>query len=220
MCMKIDATPIKFVRGQIWFVNEPREVTEKLRNEGSTVINGSRPYIVINVNEELGIVTCCPLTSNTTTLYKSPYDIVFTNTQNVSSYEESRICVSQITTKSFVDFHNYMYSLPFEAIDILMRNISACLGIENSFLFFNKAKETTSKDNAKESKKDATDTRKAEAKYKKADWPLKTKEDGVKFLEKFGDVPGKEGASLFGASKATFYTWRWKATRLANDTGC
>lgn len=204
MCMVINANPVKFVRGQVWFVNENPEITKILRTEGSTVINGSRPYVVISVNERQEIVTCCPLTSNVVSLYKSPYDIVYKNPEYVSEYEESRICVSQITSKPFVEFTSYMYSLSSEAIDILMQNVRDCLGVSNEPIPVKTEEDTPENGNYFHMPK-----------YDRSEWPLKTKEDAEKFLAEFGEMNGKKASTLLGISKPTFYTLRWKANKLA-----
>ena len=212
MCMVINANPVKFVRGQVWFVNENPEITKILRTEGSTVINGSRPYVVISVNERQEIVTCCPLTSNVVSLYKSPYDIVYKNPEYVSEYEESRICVSQITSKPFVEFTSYMYSLSSEAIDILMKNIRDCLGVSNVLNTI--AKSAPIPVNIEEDTPGNENYYRV-PKYDRSEWPLKTKEDAEKFLAEFGEMNGKKASTLLGVSKPTFYTLRWKANKLA-----
>lgn len=208
MCMVINANPVKFVRGQVWFVNENPEITKILRTEGSTVINGSRPYVVVSVNERQEIVTCCPLTSNVVSLYKSPYDIVYKNPEYVSEYEESRICVSQITSKPFVEFTSYMYSLSSESIDILMQSVRDCLGVSNAPIPVETEEDTPENGNYF-----------SVPKYDRSEWPLKTKEDAEKFLAEFGEMNGKKASTLLGISKPAFYTLRWKANKLAFGKG-
>lgn len=221
MCKKIDVKPVKFATGQIWFVHEDTEITEHLRKEGSTVINGSRPYVIIGVNPTLEIVTCCPLTSNTTTLYKDENDIVFSNPKQVSDYYESRICISQITTKSFNNFTKYMYSISTESMNEVKNSICNYLGIdilpkvETKVVNKEKSvvKESKKADKETDDKIEVPDPNNRK-KYDIRDFPLITKDDAIKFLDIFGEMNCKKASELLGVSCQTLYNRRYKARKL------
>ena len=214
MCKKIEAKPMKFATGQIWFVQEDSSVTEHLRKEGSTVINGSRPYLILRVNPLLKVVTCCPLTSNTTTMYKDENDIVFFNPENVSDYYESRICISQITTKSFNDFSKYMYSVSVECMKEVMSSVCSYLGIDVSESKVTAKEELVVKDSKTPEKKIDIPDPNNRQKYDIKDYPMHTKEDALKFLDKFGSMNGKKASELLGVTRNTIYNMKYKARKL------
>lgn len=130
MC-KISLNAVKFMRGQVWFVREDDTVTKALRDAGSRVINGSRPYLVVNVVND-NLVTVCPLTTNLNEQHTGGNDIVFDHVANVTGggYSSSRIIISQIQTKNTSELERYLYSFDQESIDIIMRHVYSQLGMD------------------------------------------------------------------------------------------
>lgn len=122
MCKKVALNKSKFVKGQVWMVEENSDVTRLLREDGSHVINGTRPYVIIKCNGNT--CTCLPMTTNVTNDRQSENDILIgASPENGVMVPESRIVMS-LTTKSNNFFTKYMYTFDEDAIGYIMASVN------------------------------------------------------------------------------------------------
>lgn len=237
MC-KISLNAVKFMRGQVWFVREDENITKALRDAGSRVINGSRPYLVVNVVND-NLVTVCPLTTNLNEQHTGGNDIVFDHVANVTGggYSSSRIIISQIQTKNTNELERYLYSFDQESIDIIMRHVYKQLGLEPY----------TKNDDDNEPKEDDKDVEIGEpiknvsskpmpsakkviptealakleirlkGKLKRSDALFRTKEEALCYLAEYGDKPAKEVAEHFSITPTQAYNWKHTAKNKAME---
>lgn len=237
MC-KISLNAVKFMRGQVWFVREDDTVTKALRDAGSRVINGSRPYLVVNVVND-NLVTVCPLTTNLNEQHTGGNDIVFDHVANVTGggYSSSRIIISQIQTKNTSELERYLYSFDQESIDIIMRHVYNQLGLG----------QYTKNDDANEPEEDDQDVEieepinpvavkplhsakkvlptdtlakleiRLKGKLKRSDALFRTKEEALCYLAEYGDKPAKKVAEHFSITPSQAYNWKHAAKNKATE---
>lgn len=212
MCKVYELKFQKFIRGQVWFLTEEPDVTKVLRDHGSNVTNGSRPYFIIGQNG--GHVTCMPMTTNVQRECHTEYDVVFTTTDT-----QSRIMVSQICTKSVDDFSKYLYTFDKESIDIVMASVAKFLGI--SVTASSEKEEVKNKIDLtalyQQEKRPATqEERNLMDEFKDR---IKRREPGCKkpifqsvdeakvFLKLYGDMPLQAVTGVFGGTTMRCYHW-------------
>ena len=237
MC-KISLNAVKYLRGQVWYVREDESVTKALRDAGSRVINGSRPYLIVNVVNN-NLVTVCPLTTNLNEQFTSGNDIVFDHIADVTGggYSSSRIIISQIQTKNAHELERYLYSFDQVSIDIIMQHVYRQLGIE----------QYTKDDDCNEPKEDDRDIETEEpvkqvaskpvactkkvlptetlskleirlkGKLKRSDALFRTKEEALCYLAEYGDKPAKEVANHFSITPSKAYNWKHTAKNKASE---
>ena len=226
MCEKFSFGVQKIQRGQVWYIDEPEDVTKVLRENGSKALNGRRPYFIVNVNGLM--VNCVPLTTNTVASDARSDDIIFSNpTQQI----ESRLVVSQITTKGVNEFAKYLYTFDEDAIKEIMSRIKRSLFGEKDTVQFPKEKN----DILKEEEPEPTQTAeiktlpgeleqfelrlkqyfKKSANMRKAEPMFKTQREAIIFLENYADKGSDELCTLFGVDKPVVYRMRTKAKKVA-----
>lgn len=230
MCEKFSFGVQKIRRGQVWYVDEPEEVTKVLRENGSKALNGRRPYFVVNVNGLM--VNCVPLTTNTVASDARSDDIIFSNpTQQI----ESRLVVSQITTKGTNEFSKYLYTFDEDAIIEIMSRIKRSLFGEKDTVQFPKEKN----DILKEEELKPTQTAGVKtlpdeleqfelrlkqyfmksANMRKTEPMFRTQREAIIFLENYADKGSDELCTLFGVDKPIVYRMRTKAKEAAYRRG-
>lgn len=122
MCKMMDFGKTRFVRGQVWVVEEDPDVTQKLRDDGSRVINGTRPYLVLKTNGD--VTTCLPLTTNVINERQSQNDIFVSAVSNLGINDNDSRIVMSPTTKSNNHFIKYMYTFDEEAMNYITAAVS------------------------------------------------------------------------------------------------
>ena len=226
MCEKFSFGVQKIQRGQVWYVDEPEDVTKVLRENGSKALNGRRPYFVVNVNGLM--VNCVPLTTNTVASDARSDDIIFSNpTQQI----ESRLVVSQITTKGTNEFSKYLYTFDDDAIKEIMSRIKRSLFNEKDSIQFPKEKN----DILEEEEPEPTQTAGVKtlpneleqfelhlkqyfmksANKRKAEPMFRTQREAIIFLENYANKGSDELCALFGVNKPIVYRMRTKAKEAA-----
>ena len=226
MCEKFSFGVQKIRRGQVWYVDEPEEVTKVLRENGSKALNGRRPYFIVNVNGLM--VNCVPLTTNTVASDARSDDIIFSNpTQQI----ESRLVVSQITTKGTNEFSKYLYTFDEDAIKEIMSRIKRSLFNEKDTTQFPKEKnDIIEKEEPKPTQTAGVKTLPDELKQfelrlkqyfmksanmRKTEPMFRTQREAIIFLENYADKGSDELCTLFGVDKPVVYRMRTKAKEAA-----
>lgn len=219
-----------FATGQVWLVEEPQEITNALRNQGSTVINGTRPYVIIK--HYGGHITCAPLTTNANKSEYTDHDIVF-----VKGDITSRIILSQIQTKDIKFFAKYYYTFSPESIEVIMQETKRYFGfVSNDTAEEIKGetmekKEITNNDNKTVEK--SVSTCKVEPKvipedeeekliYRLKNRKVKTREalfrnkqEAITFLNMYDKLGNAKIVSMLGVTTQCAYNWKHKAKNIA-----
>lgn len=230
MCEKKTFGIQKVQRGQVWYIEEAEEVTRVLREHGSKALNGTRPYFVVKVTGNMAAVV--PMTTNTLGSNR-PEDIVFENPINGT---ESRLVVSQITTKGISEFGDYFYTFDEKSIDIIMDRIKTAIFGEVTekkepvVASITESKPIDTKEEVKESPKAEIlflpdEVSQFEMRLKryfsmppmkrKKEGMFRTQREGLIFMEKYCDRPVDELAKTFGIDKPAVYRMRTKAREAA-----
>lgn len=119
--------PQKFVRGQVWIVDESPEVTEAKISSGDRTQSYRRPYLIMTRQEDLNtwypIINCYPITTNTRVMNDS--DIVIQNHYG----EDVKVICAQLTSRDVKDFVNYMYTMPDDIMQKIDEITANRLGI-------------------------------------------------------------------------------------------
>ena len=223
MCKVYDLKWNKYKRGQVWVVQEDPEITKALREHGSTVINGTRPYFVVGAN---GChVTCIPMTTNTTRDIHADDDIVFR-----SDDSESRLICSQICTKSTNDFVKYMYTFDEEAIQIIMKSIANFLGMD---IFENASVSTetqktdpttlsskTPRNKVRFCSKEDTEIvnkwyARVSTRTNKRDKIFESDKEAIAFCNKYNHIRNEDLANMLGGSVCVAKQWKANARKIA-----
>lgn len=228
MCEKFSFGVQKIQRGQVWYVDEPEEVTKVLRENGSKALNGRRPYFIVNVNGLM--VNCIPLTTNTIGSDARSDDIIFSNP---TQQTESRLVISQITTKGVNEFSKYLYTFDEDAIKEIMSRIKKSLFGEKDTVQFPKEKNDIpeEKDEAKQetmvSDKSILPDEltqfeirlknyfKLSPSKRKSEPMFRTQREALIFMNEYCDRPSSELCETFGTDKPTVYRMRTKAKEVA-----
>lgn len=216
--------------GQVWMVEEPQEITTALRNQGSTVLNGTRPYVVL---KHYGChIVCVPLTTNSTKTNFTDHDIVFTKGDVTS-----RIALTEIQTKDAKFFTKYYYTFSPESMNEIMNSITDFLGWPASKGFFQEKSKTISEEHG-EVKEDPSPQHALSQEVKKTipsdlvsqvnlrlskHAPhaklFRTKDEALAWLECWDDQKMKDIAEYFDIPVSTAYTWRRIARQTAYVVG-
>jgi chlorite dismutase len=234
MCEKMTFGIQKVQRGQVWYIEEAEEVTKVLREHGSKALNGTRPYFVVKVTGNMAAVI--PMTTNTLGSNR-PEDIVFENPINGT---ESRLVISQITTKGINEFGDYFYTFDEKSIDIIMNRIKTAIfgemmeKKEPAVVSITESKPTDIKEEVKETPKaeipflpdEVSQFEMRLRKYfsmppmkRKKESMFRTQREGLIFMEKYCDRPVEELTKTFGVDKPTVYRMRSKAKEAAYKKG-
>lgn len=114
----------KYRRGQVWYLEEPAEETERKLAQGCHLEAKSRPWLIVSIDEanhHASILNVVPLSLSADT--SKVYHVGFMNDFS----KINSICVEQITTKSMKDF-NERGTYKFTVTDEVMQRVSAALG--------------------------------------------------------------------------------------------
>lgn len=114
----------RYRRGQVWFLEEPAEETERKLAKGCHLEAKSRPWLIVSIddaNHHASILNVVPLSLSADT--SKSYHVAFTNDFG----KTNAICVEQITTKSMRDF-NDRGTYKFTVTDEVMQEVAAALG--------------------------------------------------------------------------------------------
>jgi hypothetical protein len=226
MCEKFSFGVQKIQRGQVWYVDEPEDITKVLRENGSKALNGRRPYFVVNVNGIM--VNCIPLTTNTVGSDNRSDDIIFSNpTQQI----ESRLVISQITTKGVNEFAKYLYTFDNDAIKEIMSRIKKSLFNEKDTTQFPKEKnDILEKEEPEQTSIAEIKTLPGEieqfelrlkqyfmksANMRKTEPMCRTQREAIIFLENYAGKGSDELSAIFGVNKPIVYRMRTKAKEAA-----
>lgn len=230
MCEKFSFGVQKIQRGQVWYVDEPEDVTKVLRENGSKALNGRRPYFIVNVNGLM--VNCVPLTTNTVASDARSDDIIFSNpTQQI----ESRLVISQITTKGTNEFSKYLYTFDEDAIkDITFRIKRSLFGEKDTIQFPKEKNDIIKEEELKPTPTTEIKTLPGEieqfelrlkqyfmksANKRKAEPMFRTQREAIIFLENYADKGSDELCTLFGVNKPIVYRMRTKAKEAVYRRG-
>lgn len=225
MCEKFSFGVQKVQKGQVWFVEEAEEVTKVLRDNGLRALNGRRPYFIVNVNGAM--VNCIPLTTNTISSDARSDDIVFANPiQQV----ESRLVISQITTKGVNEFSKYLYTFDDDAVREILNRIKQSLFDEKDTALFPKEKNDICEAKAPTEQKEGFKTLPGEIEQfeirlkqyfmkspskRKSEAIFRTQREAMIFLENYADRKSDELCELFNVNKPMVYRMRTKAKETA-----
>lgn len=225
MCEKFSFGVTKIQRGQVWFLEEADEVTKALRDNGAKALNGRRPYFIVNVNGFM--VNCVPMTTNTTGSDSRNDDIVFSNPINDV---DSRIVISQITTRGITEFSKYLYTFDEDATKEILHRIQMSLFGEKDTVIKPRSIDIPAKEDPKsetiEPKTLPTEEShklcerlqryfKLSPSKRKAEAMFRNQEEGLLFINEFCDKPTNDLAALFGVDKTVVYRMRAKAKEAA-----
>lgn len=230
MCEKFDFGVQKIQRGQVWFVDEPDIVTKVLRENNCKALNGTRPYFIVNVNGSM--VNCVPMTTNTIGSDTRADDIIFLNPINNT---ESRIVISQITTKGSLEFTKYFYSFDDESVNKIIDKIKTSLFGEKDtclkprLIEKEEPKEVEAietldstvklknvlPDEIKQFEMRLVSYFKLSASKRKAESMFRTQREALIFMSEYCDRPSEELCKIFGIDKPTVYRMRSKAKEAA-----
>lgn len=123
-----DIISVSPMRGQVWLVEEPYEVTDVLMKNGYRIECKTRPYLVIGINSDLiqgdVCVNCIPITSNVKLVLR--YDIVFKNAIG----KANKIKCDQLTTKDAKFFVKLLYTLSPDIFSQVMEMVSRRIGLK------------------------------------------------------------------------------------------
>ena len=132
MCIEYTGQISKLEKGQVWFVDEPSDVTNAMKRHCEKVTVGTRPYLIISVgetNSDRGTVTCMPLTTNTEPVSSvlSQRDIIATTPEGL----KVRFLVDQICSKTAANFRDFQYSIPYDLMKGIEFQIQSRLGLNH-----------------------------------------------------------------------------------------
>lgn len=213
MCKRMEFGVSKIVKGQVWFVREAEEVTTAQRNNQYIPINGSRPWLVINVDGIM--VTCVPLTTNTSGVDRKDSCIIF---KNPLSDVESKIVIYQITTKGINDFEKYLYTFDEESFNYILNAVKECVfGSPQTFI---RNKHIEEPEQSQEEKNEEpkvfmpnetilqTVERRLKGDREKGEQLFRTPAEAQAYLDEWGVKSVKLVARYFNVSEAVIYNWR------------
>lgn len=221
MCKKYEFNIQKFKKGQVWFCGEEQAVTEALRAANHKALNGSRPYFIVCVNGNM--ISCVPLTTNITASDTKNTDICF---YNPLVDVESRMVISQITTKGVNEFTKYLYSFTEKDTETIIGLIQRSLFVDDTVVNVKSEKETEMptvepKQIASEPEKSTVDTKKCimdletrlRRGVKRGDPLFRTTQEAALWLDKWGSEKSYAVANYFGISTSQVYNWKYRAKR-------
>lgn len=219
MCKKYEFDIQKFKRGQVWFCGEEQAVTEALRAANHKALNGSRPYFIVRVNGAM--ISCVPLTTNITSSDTRNTDICF---YNPLSDVESKMVISQITTKGANEFTKYLYSFTEKDTETIIGLIQKSLFFDDTVVDVKpqteiKKEEVKPKQIAPEPEKPMVDTKKCimdletrlRRGVKRGDPLFRTTQEAALWLDKWGSEKSYAVANYFGISTSQVYNWKYRA---------
>lgn len=229
MCEEVTFGLQRMKRGQVWFCNEPTEVTNVLREHRCTAINGARPYFIVNVNGPS--VNCIPMTTNVTSNDSKKTNIVFLDP---ISGIKSKLVIDQITTKGINEFNEYKYTFDEDAIEEIINRIKECIfgrdtvikpnvaivdNTDNKIDISKEEKESIPKPFLPDESKQLTirlqNYFKLSPSKRKAEPMFRNQREALIFIEEFCDKPSDELCTIFGIDKSTVYRLRSKAKESA-----
>jgi hypothetical protein len=218
MCKKYEFNIQKFKKGQVWFCGEEQAVTDALRAANHKALNGSRPYFIVRVNGSM--ISCVPLTTNITSSDTRNTDICF---YNPLSDVESKMVISQITTKGANEFTKYLYSFTEKDTETIIGLIQRSLFVDDTTVYV-KPKESVVESepvvttvtepekpmvNAKKCIMDL-ETRLRRG-VKRGDPLFRTTQEAALWLDKWGNEKSYAVANYFGISISQVYNWKYRA---------
>lgn len=222
MCKKYEFNIQKFKKGQVWYCTEEQEVTDALRRANVHAYNGSRPYFIVHVNGTL--ITCIPMTTNIGGSDTRRTDITF---YNPIADVESRLVISQITTKGANEFTKYLYSISDEDAEFIIRLIRSSIFEDADTVMKNRDAEPEKETRGiKEEKVDVViDTKQClidlETRLRKGvkkGVPIfKTAQEAALWLNAWGDKKTYEIANYFNISVNSVYNWRYCAKKKVKE---
>jgi len=208
----------KFKKGQVWFCGEEQAVTDALRAANHKALNGSRPYFIVRVNGSM--ISCVPLTTNITSSDTRNTDICF---YNPLSDVESKMVISQITTKGANEFTKYLYSFTENDTETIIGLIQRSLFVDDTTVYV-KPKESVVESEpvvttVTESEKPMVDAKKCimdletrlRRGVKRGDPLFRTTQEAALWLDKWGSEKSYAVANYFGISTSQVYNWKYRA---------
>lgn len=218
MCKKYEFNIQKFKKGQVWFCGEEQAVTEALRAANHKALNGSRPYFIVRVNGSM--ISCVPLTTNITSSDTRNTDICF---YNPISDVESKMVISQITTKGANEFTKYLYSFTEKDTETIIGLIQRSLFVDDTTVDV-KPKESVVESEpvvttVTEPEKLMVDAKKCimdletrlRKGVKRGDPLFRTTQEAALWLDKWGNEKSYAVANYFGISTSQVYNWKYRA---------
>lgn len=137
MCSMLEkpAKAIPYVKGQVWLVREPAEVTEAKMKTGTHLMLKTRPYLIYMSEEsaqmKFTIVQGFPISSNpkmdSTDRTFYDFDVRFQNPKG----EINRVITGQLTSIDVRYIDKYICSLPTSVMDEIDGIISKRFGLIN-----------------------------------------------------------------------------------------
>lgn len=213
MCKKYEFNIRKFVKGQVWFCTEDQTVTDALRNANSKALNGSRPYFIVHVNGNM--ITCVPMTTNINGSDNRHTDIVF---HNPVIDVESRLVVSQVTTKGVNEFTKYLYQFSNEDTELIINLVKSSIFDNEDTIIKKDTEKNDKKSDPEEDKRALIDLEnRLRAGVRKGVPIFKTEKEASLWLNFWGDKKTCEVANYFGISQASVYYWRHCAKKKIKE---
>lgn len=215
MCKKYEFNIMRFKRGQVWLCTEDQNVTKVLRAANVKALNGTRPYLIISVNG--GMLSCVPMTTNTSGRDTRNNDVVFTNPE---THLESRIVISEICTKGSNELTKYLYSFSDEGTQLLVDLTKAAIFDEDDTYVKRKDGSEKEVDPVAEDKKDEKPSEEFVMKIlderltkrkKKNDPLFLTSQEAALWLNRWGNEKVYVIAKYYGIPSEKVYSWRHKA---------
>lgn len=213
MCKKYEFNIRKFKRGQVWLCTEDQNVTNALRAANIKALNGTRPYLIISVNG--GMLSCVPMTTNTSRSDTRDNDVVFTNPD---TQIESRIVISEICTKGSNEMTKYLYSFSNEDTRLLVDLTRAAIfDCDDTWVEHKEDHGDVQNESGKEDEKASEEfmTKMLDerlTKRKKKNDPLfLTAQEAALWLNRWGNEKVYVVAKYYGIPSEKVYSWRHKA---------
>lgn len=218
MCKKYEFDIQKFKRGQVWFCGEEQAVTEALRAANHKALNGSRPYFIVRVNGSM--ISCVPLTTNITSSDTRNTDICF---YNPISDVESKMVISQITTKGANEFTKYLYSFTEKDTETIIGLIQRSLFVDDTTVDVKPKGSVVESEPVvtmvTEPEKPMVDAKKCimdletrlRRGVKRGDPLFRTTQEAALWLDKWGNEKSYAVSRYFGISVSQVYNWKYRA---------
>lgn len=212
MCKKYEFNIQKFKKGQVWFCGEEQAVTEALRAANHKALNGSRPYFIVRVNGSM--ISCVPLTTNITSSDTRHTDICF---YNPLSDVESKMVISQITTKGSNEFTKYLYSFTEKDTETIIGLIQRSLFVDDTTVDVEPKESVVESEPVvtmvTEPEKPMVDAKKCimdletrlRKGVKRGDPLFRTTQEAALWLDKWGSEKSYAVANYFGISTSQVY---------------
>ena len=220
MCIEYTGKISRFEKGQVWFVEEPEDLTKLMKRHNEKVIVGTRPYLIISVgdtNSDKGTISCIPITTNC-----DPVSSLLSQRDIIAKTPEGlrvRFLVDQITCKTTNNFRDFKYSIPDDLMRGIEFQIQHRLGIQSSEnnifdvskKFWRPEKRSENTDHKSENNNNFHDNtkvvtvEKAVAEKRGRSLPIKTEDEALQFIIELEKVGYNEYIRIHKCTASSLY---------------